>query len=199
MIGSLHGEVSQIGLDGLTLVVSGLGFRIHATPATLADIRLGQQITLSTSLVVREDSLTLFGFASQDERDTYEILQTVSGVGPKLALAMLAVHSPEELRLAVENEDLAALKRVPGVGPKSARRLVLELQGKLGSPTRPAHSSPAPTSVQSEVLEALVSLGWNTKAAEQAIASAAAQADPKADAAQLLRASLVELGGKHRG
>lgn len=202
MIGSLHGEVAHIGLDNLTLIVSGVGFRVQTTPATLAEIRLGQETTIATSLVVREDSLSLFGFLTDDERDTYEQLQTVSGVGPKLALAMLAVLSPDELRDALEKEDLKTLQKVPGVGPKSAKRLVLELQGKLGPSTTQvaaAEKTPAGSGHEDEVLQALVSLGWNGTQAERAIDTVLAHMDSNVQAPQLLRAALVELGGKHRG
>lgn len=201
MIASLSGEVASIGLDSLVLDVNGVGYRIFATPTTLASIRHGAQVRLSTSMVVREDSLTLFGFQSSDERDMYESLQTVSGVGPKLALAMLAVHTPDDLRRAVEDEDLKMLQRVPGVGPKSAKRLVLELQGKLGAPlTTPGPGIPAPApSGHEDVVAALVGLGWNAKHAEDALATVLEGADAPTESAPLLRSALVVLGGNKRG
>lgn len=198
MIASLHGEVAHIGLDSLILEVGGVGYRILATPQTLAGLRHGQAARLATSLVVREDSLTLFGFLDAEERDMYELLQTVSGVGPKLALAMLAVHAPDDLRRAVEAEDVKTLQLVPGVGPKSAKRLVLELHGKLGAPQGPAPAA-APAPARTEVLEALVGLGWNQKVAERALEKVAAGDSAPADSAELLRAALVSLGGKDRG
>lgn len=200
MIASLSGEVASIGLDSLVLDVNGVGYRLFATPTTLASVRHGEQVSLSTTLVVREDSLTLFAFQTADERDMYETLQTVSGVGPKLALAMLAVHTPEDLRRAVEGEDLKMLQRVPGVGPKSAKRLVLELQGKLGEPLTPGPQAPsAAPDGHEDVIAALVGLGWNTKNAESAVATVLESADAPTESAPLLRSALVVLGGKHRG
>ena len=116
----------------MVVTVGGVGLLVHASPRTLAGLRVGEPARLATSLVVREDSLTLFGFADDDERATFEILQTVSGIGPRLALSMLAVHEPEALRRAVATDDLAALRRVPGVGLKGAQRLALELKGRIG-------------------------------------------------------------------
>lgn len=200
MISSLRGEVAHIGLDSVVLEVQGVGYRVFTTPNTLASLRHGSAATLATSLVVREDSLTLFGFHDEDERDTYETLQTVSGVGPKLALAMLAVHAPEDLRRAVEADDLKALQLVPGVGPKSAKRLVLELQGKLGAPvTQPEAAARPDSPARADVLDALMGLGWNLKTAETAVDGVLAGENPPSEAASLLRAALVELGGKNRG
>src|SRR5690625_314775 len=122
MIASVSGQVDQVGLDACVVVAGGIGYRVHTTPATLATVRTGAQATLATSMVVREDSMTLFGFAEAEERDVFELLQTVSGVGPRLALAMLAVHTPDDLRRAVAAEDIKALTMVPGIGQKGARR-----------------------------------------------------------------------------
>ena len=145
MIASLRGRVVSVRLDAVVLEVGGVGLLVQATPGTLAELRPGQEAQLSTSMVVREDALTLFGFADDDERDVFEIVQTVSGIGPRLALAMLAVHTPEGLRTAVAAQDLTALMRVPGIGRKGAQRIVLELTDRLGAPsTRPVSSgSPA--------------------------------------------------------
>ena len=125
MIASVRGRVLAVRLDSAVVEVGGVGMLVHAAPATLAPLRVGEEATLATSLVVREDSLTLFGFADADEREVFETLQTVSGVGPRLALAMLAVHRPDGLRTAVAKEDLAALVRLPGIGRKGAQRIVL--------------------------------------------------------------------------
>ena len=127
MIASVHGTVLAVRLDAAVVEVGGVGLLVQATPTTLAGLRVGSTARLATSLVVREDSLTLFGFADADEREVFEVVQTVSGVGPRLALAMLAVHTPDGLRRAVAAEDLAALQRVPGIGRKGAQRIVLEL------------------------------------------------------------------------
>lgn len=198
MIALVRGEVAAIGLDHAVVVVGGVGMRVHATPGTLALLRHGAQAELHTSLVVREDSLTLFGFEGSDARDTFEILQTVSGVGPRLALAMLAVHTPDDLRRAVASEDLKALERVPGIGRKGASRIVLELGDRLGSPlgTAPAAPTQGETTAQHEdVVEALGGLGWNPRAASDAVASVIASGEVSpGDAAAVLRAALRELG-----
>ena len=133
MIASLTGLVGHAGLDSVVVEVGGLGLRAHTTPATAAGVRPGQQVRLATSLVVREDALTLFGFATDAERDLFEVVQTVSGVGPRLALAMLAVHTPDALRAAIAGGDLVALTKVPGIGRKGAERIVLELRDKVGT------------------------------------------------------------------
>lgn len=173
MIASLTGTVRQLRINGLVLEVAGVGYLIYATPTTLATLRVSAQATLATSLVVREDALTLYGFTEEDEREVFEIVQTVSGIGPRLALAMLAVHTSDSVRLAIVNSDVKALTRVPGIGPKVAQRLLLELSGKISAPAinsaAPGSTSPAPTDQRGQVIDALVSLGWNVKAAEQAL------------------------------
>ena len=147
MIAAVRGEVLEIGLDHAVVEVGGVGLAVHATPATLARLRRGDQARLATSLVVREDSLTLFGFADAEERDLFTLLQTVSGVGPRLALATLAVLSPDALRAGLADGDVATLTRVPGIGRKGAERLVLELRDKVVAPDRtpvaPAGGRPA--------------------------------------------------------
>ncbi|TDE92461.1 Holliday junction branch migration protein RuvA [Occultella glacieicola] len=201
MIASVRGRVEHVGLDAAVLEAAGLGYRIHATPGTLATLRDGAEVTLATTLVVREDSMTLFGFADDEERDIFELLQTVSGVGPRLALAMLAVHTPNGLRRAVAGEDLKALTRVPGIGEKGARRIVLELGDRLGPAseegTRPA---PTPAGSQADVVAALVGLGWAPKQAEAAVDKVlAAGGVDEADTGAVLRAALQQLGGSTRG
>lgn len=203
MIATVRGRVVGLRLDAAVLEVGGVGLLAYATPATLASLRVGQDAALATSLVVREESLTLFGFAEDDERDVFEILQTVSGVGPRLALAMLAVHPPDGLRRAVAEEDLAALQRVPGIGRKGAQRIVLELADRLGAPLAPIATGGGAGSGQAsdrrgEVVEALVGLGWNQRAAEDAVANVVpSDAGPieVADVAAVLRAALRALGG----
>lgn len=213
VISSLRGTVLSVRLDSVVIDVGGVGMAVTAAPDTLAPLRLGEEATIPTYLVVREDSLTLYGFGSEDERDTFITLQTVSGVGPRLAMAMLAVHEPDTLRRAVAEEDVKTLTRVPGVGNKSAQRIILELGEKLGPPTggapQPVISSNSVQSslhqsVAGEVAEALEGLGWNAKQAEKAVTSVLASApfaDQKSsniDVAQVLRAALQGLGG-HRG
>lgn len=201
MIASVTGLVQAVRLDAAVVDVGGVGLLVQATPATLAGLRTGQTATLATSLVVREDALTLFGFTDADERDVFEVLQTVSGVGPRLALAMLAVHSPDGLRRAVAEEDLTALKRVPGIGHKGAQRIVLELGDRLGAPmpTGRSAATAAPAGDHREqVVEALVSLGWQARTAQEAVANVLdGSTEPvgPGEVAGLLRAALRSLGG----
>ncbi|WP_129787620.1 Holliday junction branch migration protein RuvA [Promicromonospora panici] len=209
MIASLTGTVAHIGLDRAVVDVGGVGYLVHATPTTLAGLRVGETAGVATSMVVREDSMTLYGFGDPDERDVFEVVQTVSGVGPRLALAMLAVHTPDALRRAVAGEDLAALTRVPGIGKKGAQRIVLELADRLGPPSEvsPAEAAPgAATAVVGDhserVVEALAGLGWPAKQADDAVAKVLADAGTDAvaadEVASTLRAALRLLGG-HRG
>jgi Holliday junction DNA helicase RuvA len=197
VIASVRGQVLSVRLDAVVVDVGGVGLLVQAAPDTLAELRPGVAATLFTSLVVREDSLTLFGFADEDSRDVFEILQTVSGVGPRLALAMLAVHTPDGLRRAVTAQDLTALIKVPGIGRKGAQRIVLELGDRLGparttldlSPARAPGAAP----VKDQVVEALVGLGWSAKAAGEAVDEVTQDGGP-ADVAGVLRASLRQLG-----
>lgn len=194
MIAQLTGTAVQVGATSAVIDVNGVGMFVQCTPATLAGIRTGQQAVLHTQLIVREDSLTLFGFATAGERYAFETLQSVQGVGPKLALAMLAVHPPEQLAAAVAAGDRAALERVPGVGAKVAARLLLELGGKLViDSTTPAVAGDA----RGQVVDALVSLGWNAKAASAAVDAVADGPIADADVAPTLRAALQRLGGRN--
>ena len=206
MIASVRGTVLAVRLDSAVVEVGGVGMLVQATPATLAQLRTGEAVTLHTSLVVREDSLTLFGFADDDEREVFETVQTVSGVGPRLALAMLAVHTPDGLRRAVGDEDLKALERVPGIGRKGAQRIVLELKDRLGAPAPVAGAAgnaaaavtPGATDHRHQVVEALVGLGWNPKVADEAVAGVLAESEaPVAaeDVPAVLRAALRGLRG----
>ncbi len=201
MIASVTGTVQAVRLDAVVVEVGGVGMLVQATPATLAGLRVGQLATLHTSLVVREDSLTLFGFGEAEERAVFEIVQTVSGVGPRLALAMLAVHSPDGLRRAVADEDFGALQRVPGIGRKGAQRIVLELGDRLGSPA-PAGGGNAPAVAigdhREQVVEALVGLGWQARTAQEAVTTVLeGSTEPvgAGEVAGLLRAALRTLGG----
>jgi len=177
VIAHLRGTVAGLGPDGAVIEVGGVGMRVQCTPGTLAELRPGEQAQVATSLVVREDSLTLYGFRSDDERNVFELLQTASGVGPRLALAMLAVHTPDALRRAISTEDLKALTMVPGIGTKGAQRIVLEMRDKLGPPGevgdglpggRPSARVP---SWRDQVQSGLVNLGWSARDADQAIAA----------------------------
>ena len=207
MISHLDGTVCAIAPEGAVLEVGGVGLLVQATPGTLAGLRTGERARMATSLVVREDALTLYGFASDDERDVFELVQTASGVGPRLALAMLASFSPDGLRQAIAAEDVVALTRVPGIGRKGAQRIVLELAGRLGSPAAPAGVLGPPPGAggaaggtglwRDQVRAGLVNLGWPARDAEQAIAAVAADlaVSPGADVdvSVALRAALRKL------
>jgi Holliday junction DNA helicase RuvA len=196
VIAFVRGRVAAVGLTSTVLEVGGVGLELHCTPDTLASLRTGAEATLPTSMVVREDSLTLFGFADEDEKQMFELVQTASGVGPKLAQAMLAVHRPESIRRAVASDDVKTLTTVPGIGQKGAQRIILELRDRIGAPGQaaavptPAASSP---DWQGQVQAGLVGLGWSAKEADRAIAEVAPQASPEADVATLLRAALRTL------
>ena len=205
MIAHLDGTVAAVAPDGAVIDVGGVGLLVQCAPATLAGLRVGERARVATSLVVREDSLTLYGFASDDERTTFELLQTASGVGPRLALAMLAVFSPDALRRAVAAEDLAALTTVPGIGRKGAQRIVLELAGRLGAPVGELPglgNGAAPTAARvapwrEQVQAGLLSLGWQAREADQAITiiePELAGDGAEVDVAAALRAALRVLG-----
>ena len=192
MIAAVRGEVLDIGLDHAVVDVGGVGYAVHATPATLARLRRGEQARLATSLVVREDSLTLFGFADTEERDLFTLLQTVSGVGPRLALATLAVLDPDALRRALADGDATALTRVPGIGRKGAERMVLELRDKVDLPA-PVAATPGAAGPRDQVVEALLGLGFPAKPAEQTVDAVLAE-NGLSDASAVLRAALTRLG-----
>jgi Holliday junction DNA helicase RuvA len=199
LIASVRGRVQQVRLDSAVVELGGFGVLVRATPITLAGLRQGEEAALATSLVVREDALTLYGFADADERDVFETVQTVSGIGPRLALAMLAVHSPDGLRQAVANEDIAALTKVPGIGRKGAQRIVLELGDRLGASATAVESgaaAPAATGGQAhaQVVDALVGLGWSAKQAEDVVAVVTADGAGGAGTSDVLRAALRHLG-----
>ncbi|WP_367129978.1 Holliday junction branch migration protein RuvA [Saccharothrix sp. HUAS TT1] len=194
MISSLRGQVLSIGLDHVVVEVGGVGFAVQATPATLATLRRGEETQLATSLVVREDSLTLFGFADAEARELFGLLQTVSGIGPRLALATLAVLEPDKLRAALAEGNITVLTQVPGIGRKGAERLIIELRDKVG------HLAPAPSAdtagrVRTQVTEALLGLGFPAKQAEQAV-DAVLAADGALGTSEALRRSLATLGRK---
>jgi Holliday junction DNA helicase RuvA len=204
VIAFVRGEVSAVFVDSAVIDVGGVGIQVMCTPSTLADLTRGGQATLMTAMVVREDSLTLFGFADYDERALFELLQTASGVGPKLAQAMLAMHGPDELRRAVVTEDLVALCRVPGVGRKGAQRIVLELKDRIGTPTGavPGIGSggrPGTSGWRDQVRAGLLGLGWSTREADAALDNVSPMAEESmsdggpAPVADLLRAALQSL------
>ena len=195
MIAFVRGRVAGLTLSSAVLEVGGVGLEVMCTPGTLADLRTGQEATLPTSMVVREDSLTLFGFADEDEKQTFELVQTASGVGPKLAQAMVACLTPDDLRRAVAADDVKTLTRVPGIGQKGAQRIILELKDRLGSPAvgSPSALGPAGAPWRGQVHQGLVGLGWSTKDAEKAVDAVAPEAGDTPDVAALLRAALRSL------
>lgn len=198
MIAFVRGTVAGVTLSSAVLEVGGVGLELLCTPNTLAALHHGQEATLPTSMVVREDSLTLFGFADDDEKTCFELLQTASGVGPKLAQAMLAVLTPDELRTAVAGEDVKTLTTVPGIGQKGAQRIILELRDRLGAagtttqPTRTGAAAAGGT-WRDQVTQGLVGLGWSAKDADRAVDEVAPDAGDQPDVPALLRAALQAL------
>jgi holliday junction DNA helicase RuvA len=201
MIASVSGHVAAIAGETVVVEVGGVGLAVQCTPSTVAALRPGMQAQLATSLVVREDSLTLFGFATVDERAVFEVLQSVTGVGPKLAQAMLAVHSPDALRTAVATEDVGALTLVSGVGKKGAQRLVLELKDKLGAGSGGTDSAvrvpgQAVGAWRDQLRSALTGLGWSGREVDEALAAVGPEAEAALavgdtpDVAALLKTSL---------
>jgi Holliday junction DNA helicase RuvA len=199
VIASVRGPVLHVGLDRVVVEVGGVGMLVHTTPATASSLRRGHEAMLSTSLVVREDSLTLYGFAGDPERDMFEQVQTVSGVGPRLALAMLSVLAPDRIRVAISGGDVATLTKVPGIGKKGAERMVLELRDTIGLPSAGIDGVPAPAPSgaavwRGQVTEALVGLGWSAKQADDAVERVAGAAGESPNVSEMLRAALRELG-----
>jgi Holliday junction DNA helicase RuvA len=207
VIASVRGPVTALAPDAAVVEVGGVGLFVQCAPSTLARLRVGEIARLVTSLVVREDSLTLYGFADDDERTVFELLQTASGVGPRLAQAMLAVHSPAVLRRAVATEDLAALTLVPGIGRKGAQRIVLELKDRLVATGLEDERTPGPGPAsgappwRQQLTAALTGLGWSAREADEAVAAVSSEADARPgtldgepDVAALLKSALRRLG-----
>lgn len=199
MIASVRGTVVALGPDGAVVELGGLGLAIQCTPGTLARLRVGEPGRLATSLVVREDSLTLYGFADDDERGLFELLQTANGVGPRLAQAMLAIHPPREIRRAVVTADVATLTQVPGVGKKGAEKLIVELRDRIGSlrdDVPGAADGPLTPSApwRDQLRQALVGLGWSTREADDAVSAVEPEAGADVELAVLLREALRMLG-----
>lgn len=172
MIAFVRGTVASVGSDHLVLDVGGVGLSVLCGPRTLAGVRPGNAAQVATALVVREDSLTLFGFADEEERLAFEVLQSVSGIGPRTAQGILAALTVDELRRAVATDDLAALSRAPGIGRKGAARLALELKDRLGAPTGQVAAPPVAEDWSTPVVDGLVALGWpprDARAATEAV------------------------------
>ncbi len=190
MIASVTGTVAST-MPNVVITVGGVGLLVQTTPGTRARLRTGETATLHTALVVREDSLTLFGFETDDERELFEVLQTASGVGPKVAQAVLTVHTPDAVRRAIGTEDLTALCLVPGIGRKGAQRMVLELKDKLGL----AHAAQTPTGLawRDTLTDALTGLGWTQSQADEVVVRLAADTPDAAaaDVPALLKRALA--------
>jgi Holliday junction DNA helicase RuvA len=196
MISSVRGQVLSVALDHAVVEVGGVGLAVHAAPSTLATLRRGEEASLATSLVVKEDSLTLFGFADTEARELFRLLQTVSGIGPRLALATLAVLEPAQLRGALAEGNIAMLTQVPGIGRKGAERLIIELRDKVDALPSAALPGPAQSGgVRASVVEALTGLGFPAKQAEQAV-DGVLRENGNSDTSIVLRKALTTLGSK---
>ncbi len=194
MIGSVTGTILERSEDSVLIQLGGFGLQVQCTPSTCLDLRVGDSATLATALVVREDSLTLFGFADSDQRAVFSVLQSVSGVGPRLALAVLATLTPDQLRCAVHAGDTATLMKISGIGRKGAQRMILDLADRLTPPTagravdvrdnsaaphggamswqaQPWQAQPWQVPVQ----RALVGLGWSERDADSAVSAVRAE------------------------
>lgn len=197
MISFLSGTVHRIAADHLVVLTYGVGRKVHVTPDTLAGTRHGADIDLVTTLVVREDSMTLFGFGTEDENHTFEVLLTISGIGPRLAMAILSVMGPDELAAAIAGQDATALTRVPGIGKKGASRIILELENKL---PKFAAVAPGPAlsfgGTNQQVVDALVGLGWKDPQAAEVVQEVVADLGADAGTSALLKASLKVLGAR---
>ncbi|MEE6261936.1 Holliday junction branch migration protein RuvA [Plantactinospora sonchi] len=200
MIASVRGVVAGLSPDSAVIEVGGVGLAVQCAPGTLAGLRVGSPARLATSLVVREDSLTLYGFADDEEKQLFELLQTASGVGPRLAQAVLAVHTPDTVRRAIAGGDTATLTRVPGIGKKGAERLVLELRDRIG-PVAVGPDGAAGVTAGAwteQVRQALVGLGWTAAQADQAVAAVAETVDGEVPPVPVLLKQAIRLLGKTR-
>jgi Holliday junction DNA helicase RuvA len=200
MIASVRGIVAAIAPDSAVIEVGGVGLSVHCAPGTLAGLKAGVEARLATSLVVREDSLTLYGFADDDEKQLFELLQTASGVGPRLAQAVLAVHQPDSVRRAVSTGDIAALMRVSGIGKKGAERLVLELRDRIGAVQGGTDISAGVLvgEWQDQVRQGVLALGWTAAQADQAVSAVAQSIDGEVPPVPVLLRQAIRLLGRAR-
>jgi len=187
MIASLRGTVLQRTASGLVIDVHGVGFQVSCTPRAIADARPGAEVTVATSMVVREDAMQLFGFVDVAERDAFVLLQSVSGIGPRIALATVSTLEPERIAAAISAGDIALLTKIPGIGRKGAERMCVELRDRFTAVSALA------SDWQSAVRDALVGLGWSAQQADTAVAKVA-EATPHAEVPEALRAALLHLG-----
>ena len=201
MISSVRGPVLSALGSTVVIEVGGVGLALQVTPATALSVRVGAETRLATTLVVREDSLTLYGFPTAPELAVFELLVGVTGVGPKSALGVLAVLTPNQIALAVQAEDDAAFRKVSGIGPKTAKLIVLSLAGKVqvtsGAPANPRPAGSA--TVAANVQAALIGLGWSERVAAQAVDETLAEASgTEPGVATVLRLALARLGPAHQ-
>lgn len=201
MISSLTGTVTHLGTETAVIDVNGFGMQVHINPRTAATLRLGERTTIPTTMIVREDSMTLYGFSEPAEREVFDMMLSVSGIGPRIALAVLGVHTASEVERAVATGDDKAFTKVPGIGPKGARRIVLELAGKLILADGATDQLPIDQGIswKPQVLDALTSLGWTDRDANTAIDSFI-EHNPTAETmgvAEALRSVLATLGNQH--
>jgi len=198
MIAFVRGKVAVVRLTSVVLDVGGVGYELYCTPNTLAGLHVGREALLPTAMVVREDSMTLYGFANDDERQMFELVQIAGGVGPKLAQAILAVLSPDGLRVAIANDDAATLTQVPGIGQRSAQRIILELKDRVGAPAGAAAPATGAAAVwRLQVREGLMGLGYSHKDADRAIdAVAEGVSDDEQNVGAVLRQALQVLSKK---
>ena len=196
MISLINGIVRSISSDRAVVEVGGVGLAVSLTSQTTSQLNLGAPVQLFTSLVVREDSLTLFGFLDEESRSAFELVQTVSGIGPKVALAILGAHTPQSLAVAIAQEDIKAIEKVPGIGRKGAQRLILELKGKISDFGSVDHKQIHQPVWREQLTSALISLGFTAKDSDSAITAVVSQyADNGVDAqdvdiSELLKAAL---------
>jgi Holliday junction DNA helicase RuvA len=191
MISLLSGTVRSIHSDRLVVEVGGFGLSVLVTPSTTTQVTLGSQVQLFTSLVVREESLTLFGFVNEESRNLFELVQTVSGIGPKVALSILGALTPEDLGRAISQEDIGAIEKVPGIGRKGAQRMILELKGKLSDLSNSQQYKGHQPAWREQLASALVSLGFSPKESDGAIS--AVVSDLQADGVDASGVELSEL------
>lgn len=197
MISSVRGTVLSVAGSTAVIEVGGVGLAVHVTPGLGLSLRAGTEATLRTALIVREDELSLYGFAEADELSVFDALRSVTGVGPRSAMGVLAVLTPSQIAHAVATEDDGAFRKVSGIGPKTAKLIIVSLAGKLAVSASPRPMAVvANKSVSESVLLALVGLGWPEKVAAQAIDDALLQASEADSAAvpSLLRLALANLG-----
>lgn len=201
MISSLHGTVLSASGDQVVVEVGGVGFAVAVPTALAAASRPGESTRLHTHLVVREDALSLYGFAERDELAVFTLLLTVTGVGPKSALGVIAHLSVDQIATAVAAEDDAPFRRVSGIGPKTAKLIVMQLAGKIAAPAQAAAPASVAADVLAQVTVALVGLGWSERIAEEAVAAAAGDASDaeRASVSGLLRRTLATLGPAQAG